>query len=210
MHRRGIIVALAVALLVACLVFYMLFTGTSDRQANYLLIVSTLWHAALSYASYLPLVAAKTNLHRFGPNRDGRSKKAERDRGNSKLSIFKGREANLNRAIFAILAKEGPKSIVELQRQLSKQKRLHGTYYASVSKRIHSLEEAGYIMPIICPSSKAALYTLHGKADLAVFLDRKSIEDLLRIITDRDALIILSDLICAFLANQNNHRKSHD
>jgi DNA-binding Lrp family transcriptional regulator len=155
-------------------------------------------------------VAAKINSSRADANKEGRRKKAERDSSGSRLSVFKGREANLNRAIFAILAKEGPKSIVELQRQLSKRKGLHGTYYASVSKRIRSLEEAGYIRPIICPGSKATLYKLHGKAYLATFLDKKSMEDLLRIITDRDALIVLSDLIYAFLANQNNHRKSHD
>ena len=75
----------------------------SGRQANYFFISSAFLHDALSYCSLLLLGAEKANSHRvFVPNRNGRHKKAERNRGDSRLSVFKGREASLNRAIFVI------------------------------------------------------------------------------------------------------------
>jgi hypothetical protein len=117
-----------------------------------------------------------------------------------RFSVFKGREASLNRAIFAILAREGPKTIIELQKQLNKQKSLHGTYYASVNKRIHCLEKAGYISPIpnTQSSSKAMCYGICSKALLAIYFSKKGPEEMLSKIGDKEAMIILSDLIHAF------------
>lgn len=207
MQRRGIVIALAVALFLACFVSYSLFVGVSDCCTNYRFVtVSAVGHGVLSYFSHLFLVAAKTGSpSRFYSNRSTRRKKAENNCASVRLSVFKGREASLNRAIFTILAMEGPKTIIELQKQLSKQKRLHGTYYASINKRIHCLEKEGYVSPIQTsqPALKAVLYELRPKALLATFMSKKSPEEVLNQITDKDATIILSDLIQACLPNDS-------
>ena len=195
-----IIIALAVALFVACAVSYTVLAAFPDCIAN-ICSSSThgLGHSALGCFSHFLLAAARTDSssHSY-PNHIVRRQKENAETSGTKLSIFKGREAALNRAIFKILDKE-PKSIVEVQKLLSKQKNLHGTYYASVSKRIHCLVQAGYLVPVSQSGLKAMLYKLHAKSYLAIFMDKKSPEDLLKIVNDKNATIILSDLIQAFL-----------
>jgi hypothetical protein len=198
--RSRAIIALAVALVVTCSIFYPFFTSDYDLQRQCFSISDfTFGHATSVGFSHVVFVAAIHSSSHFYPDKNGRRKKAEGDDSGSKLSVFKGREASLNRAIFAILAKEGPKTIIELQRQLSKQKGLQGTYYASINKRIHCLEEAGYVSPMQTSQQalKAVLYELRPKALLATFMSKKSPEEVLNQITDKDAIIILSDLIYA-------------
>ena len=121
--------------------------------------------------------------------------------GYVKLSVFKGREAKLNRAIFLTLATKGPLTISGLQKKLSKQKDLEGTYYASLTKRIRCLKKAGYIIQISAkPSqkgSRAIMYDICIKAHLATVLNKTSFEELLSKVNDKDATILLSDLIHA-------------
>src|SRR5208337_2158784 len=101
-------------------------------------------------------------------------------RGGCLLSVFKGREAHLNRAIFRVLAVDGPKTISELQKQLCRQKGLGSIYYASVYKRLCCLEKAGYVESTLVEASesesRAKFYELSTKAYLALFLSRKSPE----------------------------------
>jgi len=68
----------------------------------------------------------------------------EKSKG-TRLKVFSGREARLNRAIFEILAKESPQPLKQLYKKINKQKGLEETYYASLTKRLHALQEAGYI-----------------------------------------------------------------
>ncbi len=200
--RSRDIIALAVALVVTCSIFYPFFTGDADHQGGISELI--FGHAPSTCFSQLFFIAAIHSSSHFCPDKNSRRKKVEANDSGSKLSVFKGREANLNRAIFTILAMEGPKTILELQKQLSKQKGLHGTYYASINKRIHCLEKEGYVSPIQTaqPAVKAALYELLPKALLATFMSKKSPEEVLNQITDKDAIIILSDLIQACSPNK--------
>jgi hypothetical protein len=120
------------------------------------------------------------------------------------LSVFKGREARLNRAIFETLATKGPQTIKNLQKQISKQKGLTGTYYASLTKRIRCLEETGYITQVkpTPAGAKAATYGLRVKAYLATFLNSNSMQDLLDQATDAKAAIILLALLNAILPDK--------
>jgi hypothetical protein len=124
----------------------------------------------------------------------------------TELSVFKGREARLNRAIFETLAAEGPQTISNLQKQISKYRGLRETYYASVSKRIRCLEETGYITQVKPnpEGTKAVAYELRPKAYLASFLNLTSMEDLLSQVTDAKAAIILLALINAVPPDKEN------
>lgn len=117
----------------------------------------------------------------------------------TELNVFKGREAKLNRAIFQILATEGPLTIKNLQRHVSKFTGFRGTYYASVSKRIRCLEEIGYVIKIAQPIpykvSQAVAYKLSIRAYLVTLLDSHSIEELLNQMTDSAASLILMALL---------------
>jgi hypothetical protein len=100
----------------------------------------------------------------------------------------------------------GSLTIGELQRHLNKQKNLEGTYYASLTKRMHCLEAAGYVKQAsntpIQTGFKVTHYELHAKAYLATFLNKTSPETVLDNITEKNAMIVLSDLINTVSAKQ--------
>jgi len=203
--QRGTLIALAVALFIAgLLVVDPMDLGISDYLGNYGLDSTLAFGHVLSGSVPFLLRTSRTSEEHFSQIK-GIQSKHKPGRTGSKLSVFKGRKASLNRAIFVILDKEGPKTVIEIQKQLSKQKNLEGTYYASVNKRIHCLEKAGYIKPALNktaqPTSKAIIYELRAKAYLATFINKKSAEELLNKVTDKDATIILSDLVHAFLTS---------
>ena len=110
----------------------------------------------------------------------------------TELSVFKGREAKLNQAIFQILSTNDPQTISELQKKANKYRGLRRTYYASVSKRIRHLEEAGYIKKakLTREDSMASTYELRPKAYLAMLLKELSPEELLDLTTDSSASIL--------------------
>ncbi len=63
----------------------------------------------------------------------------------TRLSVFKGREAKLNRAIFKILSDETSLTIWDTTKQVNKKKGLKHTRYAVVNTRIRILEKTGYL-----------------------------------------------------------------
>ena len=98
----------------------------------------------------------------------------------SELSVFKGREARLNLAIFLALALLGPLTINELQKQVSRQKGLGGTYYASLTKRLRCLAAEEYVEEIQPKTgARAATYRLTNKAHLAIFFNANAIQEIL-------------------------------
>jgi hypothetical protein len=189
---------LTVTVSLACvLLFYPLVQGTFDFTTdNGFGPQNEFDHAILSAIPKYMVQASKRHSaqHYYPKNKIRRTQKS----CGADLAVFKGREARLNHAIFQILAILGPQTISQLQKQLRKQKDLEGTYYASLIKRIHCLEKAGYITQTKtneAQGSKAASYELCPKAYLAAFLNYHSPEFLLSKVTDKDARIILSDLI---------------
>lgn len=206
MVGRGLVVGVAIGVFILCiLVSYPCLASNSnsitDNHAGFM-HPQPFDPTIFGWVPHLISGATKASSPNHSLSKNGRSQQNTK-KNCAKLSVFKGREANLNRAIFAILAKEGPKSIFELQKQLSKQKALQGTYYSSICKRIHSLEKAGYIKTIATnepqSAAKATRYCICPKAHLATFISKRSSQDLLNIITQKDATIILSDLILVFL-----------
>lgn len=207
----GTTIAIAIAtLIVACvLVFDPLDLGVIDYLRNYGSDSTQIFENTLLIS--LPAFILRTSKtakdkesnfhHTKGLYTLFNSKKKR-----AKISVFKGREAKLNYAIFKSLATNGPQTIIDLHKKLSKQKDLEGTYYASLTKRIRCLETAGYITQapdkLISTGFKVTYYELHAKAYLATFLNITSPETVLNNITEENATIVLSDLINTVLANQ--------
>jgi len=65
--------------------------------------------------------------------------------GKPRLSVFKDREAKLNKAIFWILAQEGPLTIYDVCKKVRAQKALRYTKYSVINRRVRNLEQAGYV-----------------------------------------------------------------
>lgn len=96
---------MAVALFLACFVSYALFEAKSIYITDYPFIaIQKIGH----YAGYIPhlfVAAAKINFpNHFNSNKSGRRQKTEYV-CDTMLSVFKGREAKLNRAILLTLSK---------------------------------------------------------------------------------------------------------
>jgi hypothetical protein len=211
MERRGVIVWIAIAVVLACLLLlyllilrYLNYTTCCDFSST-----RTFRHSLL--ASMPILLIGNTKKHsserfasfkRSNPKRDAKSK-------NTKIAIFTGRGANKNHAIFEILDAKGPLPISVLQKLLNKQKGIEVTYYASLNKRIHALEKGGYVAQvcIAAPSQKgfkATLYEVRAKFYLASFLNGNNREEILSKLTDTHAILILSELIDATVPTKGN------
>lgn len=122
----------------------------------------------------------------------------------TELEVFSDKAARVNVAIFGTLVKEKPQTTKQLLKQISKQKGLEETYYASLTKRLHCLQETGYIgeaQPAQTGSKSQASYELRIKAYLAMFLKENSMQDILDKATDTQAAFSLLALINALLSD---------
>ena len=126
---------------------------------------------------------------------------ARRKRKTGRISVFKGRKAKLNRAIFHILALKGPQTIYDIHKTVKTHRRLRHVRYASVNKRVRSLEETGYIKKIGVKKTKtgsqAIIYDLAARAYLAMLLNSIKLDKLVMQVDEVAALIILGDIIWA-------------
>jgi hypothetical protein len=202
------LIALAVALFLACLVSYPLFVGVSNYSANYCFIsVHTVGHAALSYMSHLLLVAAKTNSpSHFYPNKSGRRQKTESDDSGSKLSVFKGREAKLNRAILLVLFQNGPLVVYDITKEVKKRKGFRFTKYTNVNRRVRALTQQGYLESVgsrdTQSGSQGTLYQPTIRAKVAFYLNEISPDQFIKEATD-EALTTELAALALFLEKAN-------
>lgn len=119
----------------------------------------------------------------------------------TELDVFSDRAARANSAIFDMLAKERPKTIKQILKQISKYEGLEETYYASLTKRLNSLQEAGYVGEVKTAeedSKGQKSYELGIKAYLAMFLKENSVQDIIDQATDAQAAYILLALLNVF------------
>ena len=102
---------------------------------------------------------------------------------NTKLSVFKGREAKLNRAIFQSLALKGAQTIYDIHKHVKTFRGLKYTYYGNVNKRVRALQQLGYVKEVNIKSTKAGFeateYELTTRTYLALMLDSINLENLL-------------------------------
>jgi len=114
----------------------------------------------------------------------------------ARISVFKGRDARLNKAIFWILAQQGPLAIYDLWRKLRTQRDFAYTPYNTVNRRVRTLEEHGYIEKSGERKTKtgfvAKLYLLTARAYLATLLNRTDLDDFIEKASDDKILCALA------------------
>jgi Trm5-related predicted tRNA methylase len=115
---------------------------------------------------------------------------------NTRLSVFKGREARLNRAIFQSLALKGAQTIYDIHKHMRTFRGLKYTYYGNVNKRVRALRQQGYVKEVNVKSTKAGFeateYELTTRTYLALMFDSTNLEDLLNRMDEDIALEILA------------------
>jgi len=118
---------------------------------------------------------------------------------NTRLSVFKGREARLNRAIFQSLALKGVQTIYDIHKHVRTFRGLRYTYYGNVNKRVRALQNTEYVKEARVKSTKAGFeateYELTAKAYLALALDSISLDELLGRMDEDVALGFLAVLM---------------
>jgi predicted transcriptional regulator len=117
---------------------------------------------------------------------------ARRKGQSGRISVFKGREARLNRAIFHILALKGPLTIYEVCKEVRTQKGLKQTRYTNVNRRIRNLEQSGCLEKAGTRKTQAGfqatLYQLTPRAYLAFLLNQINLDNFIQT-ADEDAII---------------------
>jgi len=132
-------------------------------------------------------------------------------RKSGRLQVFKGREAKLNHAIFQILALKGPQTIYDIHKEVKTRRRLRHVRYASVNKRVRSLEKSGYIKKIGTKKTKAgfeaAIYELTAKAYLPLLLSQINLDHFIKEAEDDAVLSALAALssVAKLLSTDRNH-----
>jgi hypothetical protein len=118
-----------------------------------------------------------------------------------RLSVFKGREAKLNRAIFHILALKGPQTIYDIHKQIRMHQGLKYTKYSSVNKRVRFLEDLDYVRNAYSKKTKAGFkaltYDLTVKSYIAIFLSSINLEGLLNRLDESSGNTILATVLSA-------------
>lgn len=115
----------------------------------------------------------------------------------TELSVFKGREAKLNRAIFRVLANKEPASTREVYKRITQIRGMKHTTYSTVNKRVRNLEQSGYLKKVTIDEKVGGItnyYELRPKACLACFINSIEFEDILAQVNDITALVLLSTL----------------
>jgi Fe2+ or Zn2+ uptake regulation protein len=119
----------------------------------------------------------------------------------AKLSVFKGREAKLNMAVFHVLALKGPLTAYDLHKEVKAQKSLKHTKYTNVLRRIKALEESGYIEKAgtrkikTHPHYQTNLYQLTPRAYLAILVNKTNLDEIIQKASRENILALIAALI---------------
>ena len=117
----------------------------------------------------------------------------------ARLSVFKGREARLNKAIFHILALKGPLITYDIAKQIRQQKFMRRKLPSVVNRRVRVLERLGYVKKAgtkkTLPGSIGILYQISSKAYLALMLDQVSLNDIIEKTDETAALELLARIV---------------
>lgn len=131
-----------------------------------------------------------------------------RKRQSGRISVFKGQKAKLNHAIFQTLALKGPQTIYGIHKIVKAQRKLRHVRYASVNKRVRSLEESGYIRKIGLKRTKAGfeatIYELTSRAYLAILLNSINLNELITQANEDTATEILGNIVLACTRRLNS------
>ena len=113
----------------------------------------------------------------------------------TRLSVFKGREAKLNRCIFQIMEAKGSLAMWDLLREMRKVRGFKRTKYSVVNTRVRALETKGYLRRTGERKTKQGgetiLYETTQRAKLAIEINSRSIDDLINGLDEDQAKTIL-------------------
>jgi len=127
---------------------------------------------------------------------------AKGKRTHGRVSVFKGREAKLNRAIFHILALKGPLAIHDVKKEVRKQGVLRRKLYSVINRRVRMLEQQGYVEKAgtrkTLNRSIAVLYQITPRAYLAILLNQTNLDWLIEKASETDVLD-LSAILAKYL-----------
>jgi DNA-binding PadR family transcriptional regulator len=116
----------------------------------------------------------------------------------ARISVFKGREARLNKTIFWTLAIKGSQSVYDIWRELRAQRDFKYIRYHVVNRRVRALEDHGYIERIGQRIARtgliAILYQLTSRAYLAILLDKIDLDDFIEKAPEGGILNVLGGL----------------
>jgi len=119
----------------------------------------------------------------------------------ARISVFKGREARLNKAIFQILAQHGPMTIYDVWQKLRRKRDFTYIRYHIVNRRVRALQKQGYIEKSEERKTKtgfiAILYQLTARAYLAVLLDKIDIDNFIEKAPEASILSAIETIISA-------------
>jgi dolichol kinase len=201
--RRWRVIALAVALFLVCLLAYPLSSGFPD----YFTSLHVTSHTALNCVPHLFLIAGKTSTpHHFQANKNSGRKKTETDCGGSLLSVFRGREAKLNRAIFLVLFHSCPLVVYDITKEVKKRKGYRFTKYSNVNRRVRALVQQGYLESVgsreTQAGSQGTLYQPTIRAKAAFYFNAISPDQFIREAND-EALTTELAALALFLERTN-------
>jgi hypothetical protein len=121
-----------------------------------------------------------------------------RRRKTGRISVFKGREAKLNRLIFQILALEGPLTIYEVCKRIKTKRGLKHTKYTNVNRRVRALRKSGYLQKVGVRKTKAgfkaALYCVTPRAYLAILLNELDLDRFIRTASEERIITAIAAL----------------
>ena len=130
---------------------------------------------------------------------DWRVERSKRNCG--RISVFKGREARLNFAIFHILALKDPQTIYEVWKEVRVLRQLKHTKYTNLNRRARALQHSGYVEKAGVRKTQAGfqatLYQLSTRAYLALMLNQIDIETILQKADKTTILSLLAALSSA-------------
>jgi len=107
-----------------------------------------------------------------------------KDKSLGRLSVFKGREAKLNKAIFHFLALKGPHTVTTLLGEVRRQRGLTNTRDAVLRRRVQALEKQDYLMKVGTAKTRwgydTPLYHLTPRAELAIAISKTDLDRLIK------------------------------
>lgn len=116
----------------------------------------------------------------------------------ARISIFKGREARLNKAILCILALQTPLTIYDIWRKLRDRRDFTYIRYPIVNRRVRALAQQGFIEKIGQRRTRtgflAALYQLTARAYLAIILDKINLDNFIEKAPEDSIITMLTAL----------------
>jgi hypothetical protein len=118
----------------------------------------------------------------------------------TELSVFKGREARLNRVILQTLTAGSPQTIWDIKKQIAKIRGLKQTRYHNINTRVRALENKGFVRKIgereTKAGGKAILYEATARAFFALLLNSLCLDKLIEEL-DEITTLTIGSLIAA-------------